>query len=82
MVRWSVLPQVLPNYVAFSLYAFELNVRASTVIGVVGAGGIGTLLFTQYRFFQWENVSVIIIELFVIVFLIELVSIRLRRRLV
>ena len=82
MVRWSVLPQVLPNYVAFSLYAFELNVRASTVIGVVGAGGIGTLLFTQYRFFQWENVSVIIIELFVIVFVIELISIRLRRRLV
>ncbi len=82
MVRWSVLPQVLPNYVAFSLYAFELNVRASTVIGVVGAGGIGTLLFTQYRFFQWSNVSVIVIELFFIVFVIELISIRLRRRLV
>ena len=81
-VRWAVLPQVLPSYVAFSLYAFELNVRASTVIGVVGAGGIGTLLFTQYRFFQWSNVSVIIIELFVIVLAIELVSIRLRRRLV
>ncbi len=82
MVRWSVLPQVLPNYVAFSLYAFELNVRASTVIGVVGAGGIGTLLFTQYRFFQWSNVSVIVVELFVIVLAIELISIRLRRRLV
>jgi phosphonate transport system permease protein len=81
-VRWSVLPQVLPNYVAFALYAFELNVRASTVIGVVGAGGIGTLLFTQYRFFEWSNVSVIVIELFVIVLAIELISIRLRRRLV
>jgi phosphonate transport system permease protein len=81
-VRWAVLPQVLPSYVAFSLYAFELNVRASTVIGVVGAGGIGTLLFTQYRFFQWSNVSVIVIELFVIVLAIELISIRLRRRLV
>jgi phosphonate transport system permease protein len=81
-VRWAVLPQVLPNYVAFSLYAFELNVRASTVIGVVGAGGIGTLLFTQYRFFAWSNVSVIIIELFVIVLAIELISNRLRRRLV
>lgn len=81
-VRWAVLPQVLPNYVAFSLYAFELNVRASTVLGYVGAGGIGFLLRTQYQFFQWSNVSVIIIELFVIVFAIELVSIRLRRRLV
>ena len=81
-VRWAVLPQVLPNYVAFSLYAFELNIRASTVIGIVGAGGIGNVLFTQYRFFNWSNVSVIIIELFVFVFLIELLSIRLRRRLV
>ena len=81
-VRWAVLPQVLPNYVAFSLYAFELNIRASTVIGIVGAGGIGNLLMTQYRFFAWSNVSVIIIELFVFVFFIELASIRLRRRLV
>lgn len=81
-VRWAVLPQVLPNYVAYSLYTFELNIRAATVIGIVGAGGIGRLLQTQYRFFAWENVSVIIIELFVLVFFIELVSIWLRRRLV
>jgi phosphonate transport system permease protein len=82
MVRWAVLPQVLPNYVAYSLYAFELNVRASTVLGIVGAGGIGFLLRTQYGFREWSNVSVIVICLFVVVFLIELVSIRLRRRLV
>ncbi|HSK94287.1 MAG TPA: phosphonate ABC transporter, permease protein PhnE [Candidatus Angelobacter sp.] len=81
-VRWAVLPQVLPNYVAYSLYTFELNIRASTVIGIVGAGGIGYLLSGQYRFFNWSNVSVIIIELFVFVFFIELVSIWLRRRLV
>jgi phosphonate transport system permease protein len=81
-VRWSVLPQVLPNYVAYSLYTFELNIRASTVIGIVGAGGIGNLLFTQYRFFNWSNVSVIVIELFVLVMVIEFVSIALRRRLV
>jgi phosphonate transport system permease protein len=82
LVRWAVFPQVLPAYVAFSLYTFELNIRSSTVIGIVGAGGIGNLLFTQYRFFDWDNVSVIIIELFVVVFLIEMLSIRLRRGLV
>ena len=81
-VRWSVLPQVLPNYVAYSLYTFELNIRASTVIGIVGAGGMGNLLFTQYRFFNWSNVSVIVIELFLLVMTIEFVSIWLRRRLV
>ncbi|HEX2193582.1 MAG TPA: phosphonate ABC transporter, permease protein PhnE [Candidatus Limnocylindria bacterium] len=81
-VRWAVLPQVLPNYVAYSLYTFELNIRASAVIGIVGAGGIGNQLFTQYRFFNWSNVSVIVVELFLFVFAIELLSIWLRRRLV
>ena len=81
-IRWAVLPQVLPNYVAYSLYTFELNIRASTVIGIVGAGGIGNLLVTQYRRFDWENLSVIIVELFVLVFIIEVISIALRRRLV
>ena len=56
MVRRAVLPQVLPNYVAFSLYIFELNIRASTVIGIVGAGGIGNLLNTQMKFFNFDNV--------------------------
>lgn len=81
-VRWAVLPQVLPNYVAYSLYTFELNIRASTVLGIVGAGGIGRTLLTEYKFFNWSNVSVIIVELFVLVFAIELISIALRRRLV
>jgi phosphonate transport system permease protein len=81
-VRWAVLPQVLPNYVAYALYMFELNIRASTVLGIVGAGGIGRALFAQYKLFNWSNVAVTIVELFVAVFLIEVVSIWLRRRLV
>jgi phosphonate transport system permease protein len=81
-VRWAVLPQVLPNYVAYSLYTFELNIRASTVLGIVGAGGIGRVLYAEYGRFNWANVSVIILELFVFVFFIEVVSIWLRRRLV
>lgn len=81
-IRWGVLPQVMPNYVAYSLYVFELNIRASTVLGIVGAGGIGRILYREYGFFHWSNVAVIIAELFVFVFIIELVSIWLRRRLV
>jgi phosphonate transport system permease protein len=81
-VRWAVLPQVLPNYIAYSLYTFELNIRASTVLGIVGAGGIGRELYAQYKLFNWSNVSVAIIELFLLVLVIELVSIALRRRLV
>lgn len=82
MMRTAIFPQVLPNYVAYALYVFELNVRASTVIGLVGAGGMGFLLQVQLSFFAYENVAVIIAELFAAVFLIELISIRLRRRLV
>ncbi len=80
--RWAVMPQILPNYVAYSLYTFELNIRASTVIGIVGAGGIGQLLNAQRAFFRYDNLAVIIVELFVFVFVIELVSIWVRRRLV
>lgn len=82
VVRWAVLPQVLPNYVAYSLYVFELNVRASAVLGIVGAGGIGNNINAARRFFQYDNLSVILIEIFVIVFVIEIISIWLRRRLV
>jgi phosphonate transport system permease protein len=81
-VRWAVLPQVLPNYVAYSLYTFELNIRASTVLGIVGAGGIGRTLLAQYKLFHWSNVSLIVVELFVFVLAIETVSIWLRRKLV
>ncbi len=81
-IRTGVFPQILPNYVAYSLYVFELNVRASTVIGIVGAGGIGNVLNAQMKFFAYERVGVVIVELFVLVFVIELISIQLRRRLV
>ncbi len=82
MVRTAAMPQVMPNFVAFALYTFELNIRASTVLGIVGAGGLGTTLNTQMRAFNFENVGLVVLELFVLVLLIELVSVSLRRRLV
>ncbi|NNC75906.1 MAG: phosphonate ABC transporter, permease protein PhnE [Acidimicrobiia bacterium] len=82
VIQYAALPQVLPNYVAYALYIFELNVRASVVIGIVGAGGIGRLLNEQRNFFQWDRVMAIVIVIFVTVILIEMVSILIRRRLV
>jgi phosphonate transport system permease protein len=81
-IRSSVLPQVLPNYVAYALYIFEINIRASVVIGLVGAGGIGRVLEAQRQFFRFDRVLAIVTVIFVIVFVIEQISVSLRRRLV
>jgi phosphonate transport system permease protein len=81
-VRSAVLPQVLPNYVAYGLYVFEINIRASVVLGLVGAGGIGQVLEAQRAFFRFDRVLAVVILIFVIVFVIEQISIALRRRLV
>ncbi len=81
-VRSSVLPQVLPNYVAYALYVFELNIRASAVIGLVGAGGIGRVLEAQRVFYQYDRIIAIVIVIVIIVFILERISVWLRGRLV
>ncbi len=81
-VRSSVMPQVLPNYVAYGLYIFELDIRASTVLGIVGAGGIGRLLEAQRAFFRFDRIMAVVIIIFIVVFAIEQVSVYVRRRLV
>jgi phosphonate transport system permease protein len=81
-IRTSVLPQVLPSYVSYGLYIFELNIRASAVLGLVGAGGIGRVIETQRGFFRFDRVLAIIIVIFIVVFVLERISMTLRRRLV
>lgn len=81
-VRNGVLPTVMPSYVAYSLYVFELNIRASIVLGLVGAGGIGRVVEAQRSFFRFDRILGILIIVFVVVFTIEQISTALRRRLV
>lgn len=80
-VRFAVLPQIVPQYASFALYAFELNVRASTVLGLVGAGGIGQTLRTQLDQFEYARVTVIVLSIFLAVLAIEQASTSVRRRL-
>ncbi len=80
--RWAVMPQILPNYLSYCLYIFELNIRASVVIGVAGGGGIGQVIQVQFSRFAYENVAAITVAIFVVVLLIDQLSQYLRRRFV
>lgn len=77
----AVLPQVLPQYVAYTLYILDRNVRMATVIGIVGAGGIGQELKGRYDMFNYGHVTTILIAIFATVFLLDQLSARIRRRL-
>jgi phosphonate transport system permease protein len=79
-VLYGVLPQVLPLWLSFTLYRFESNVRSASVVGMVGAGGIGVVLYEVIRGFQYAQTCAVLIILVVTVSLIDLASARLRRR--
>jgi len=81
MIQFGAMPQGLPHYVSYALYAFELNVRASMVLGLVGAGGIGMILKTQQANFEYERVTMIILAVLIAVLIIEEISEAIRRRL-
>ncbi|MER3386992.1 MAG: phosphonate ABC transporter, permease protein PhnE [Microcella pacifica] len=80
--RATALPQSWPLFANQWLYALELNVRISAILGIVGAGGIGRLLDERRAFYAYDDVAIIVLEILVVVVLIELVSTTLRRRLV
>lgn len=81
-LRWGVLPQSLPEIASFVLYRFEINIRASAVLGVIGAGGIGGVLSESLRFKEWGTAGLAIIIVVVVTMLIDAVSGWIRRRLV
>lgn len=80
IVRFGALPQVLPNLASYALLRFEINVRASSIIGFVGAGGIGQDLFVAIRKFYYTDVSAILVLIILTVALIDLVTERIRHR--
>lgn len=78
---WSIAPQVLVQIASYAFYALEVNVRASTVLGYVGAGGIGVILNSSLALFQYERVSIIILTILIVVAIVDSVSEAIRRRL-
>jgi phosphonate transport system permease protein len=80
-IVWGVLPQVAPLWTSFALYRFESNSRAATVLGLIGAGGIGQALFENLQAFEYRTVSTIAIIIVVAVTLIDMLSQAMRKRL-
>ena len=81
MVRFGALPQVMSVFASYSLLRFEINVRSGSVVGMVGAGGIGQDLFVAIRKFYYTDVSAILLMIILSVAIIDLVTERIRHRL-
>ena len=81
-VIYGVIPQVLPLWSSFSLYRFETLVRSATVLGIVGAGGIGFTFYESFRAFQYDRAAAVIIVVVVVVSVIDILSSQLRKRLI
>lgn len=80
--RYALLPQVLPVYVSQALYFFESNTRSATVLGLVGAGGIGFELISRWQVMRFDEVAYIILLILITVSLIDQISRRIRERLI
>jgi phosphonate transport system permease protein len=79
-IAYGVIPQVMPLWLSYSLYRFESNVRSASVVGMVGAGGIGVILFEVIRSFEYAQTCAVLLMLIVTVSLIDMVSSWLRQR--
>lgn len=80
VARWGLWTQASPELMSLALYRFEINVRTSAILGLIGVGGVGDLLtgYTQYR--QWDAVGVLIIVVIVVTMTIDAISGAIRRR--
>lgn len=80
VMRFAVLPQLMPQFIGYTLYVLDRNVRMATVVGLVGAGGIGQELKGRYDMYNYSHVGTILVAIFLTVFLLDQIAARLRRR--
>ena len=74
IISFAVIPQIIPSFIANNLYILDRNIRMATMLGIVGAGGIGYELQSSFRMFEYQKVSAIIIIIFVTIFVIDHLS--------
>lgn len=79
---FAVIPQILPSFLSLVLYRFELNLRSASILGLIGAGGIGTPLIFALQTRSWDRVGIILIGLVIMVAIVDLISGAIRKRIV
>lgn len=82
VIIYGVVPQVLPEFISLNLYRWEHNIRAATVLGLVGAGGIGFELITSMRLFKYPDTTSILLMILITVTLADTLSARLRKKVI
>ncbi|GAP00489.1 phosphonate ABC transporter, permease protein PhnE [Fructobacillus ficulneus] len=81
IIVYAVVPQVFNQFLSFFLYTLEINIRASTVLGYLGAGGIGLYLNTTLELFRYDRTSIVILAILAVVIVVDVISNQLRERL-
>jgi phosphonate transport system permease protein len=81
-ISYAVIPQIIPHYIAFIFYRWDINVRLSTIIGFVGGGGIGLILFRSTNLTQYRQASVMVIVIAIVVTVIDYASSRIRKQII
>jgi len=81
-LMFAVVPQILPAFISFVLYRFEINLRSASILGLIGAGGIGTPLIFALQGRTWDRVGIILIGIVIMVIIVDTLSGAIRKRLV
>ena len=81
-IRYGVLPQLGPDFISILVYRFDMNLREATVLGLVGAGGIGAPMIFALSAYHWHQVGAILIGLLILVFVVEIMSDKLRQKII
>jgi phosphonate transport system permease protein len=79
-IVYAVIPQIIPPYIAFTMYRWDINVRMSTIIGFVGGGGIGLLLNQQINLLRYRDAGVAVLAIAIVVSILDYASAKIRER--
>ena len=82
IIAFAIIPQVIPHFVTYNMYRFEVSIRAATVLGLVGAGGVGFHLISSIRLFDYRETAVVLIVIILLVVITDYLGALLRAKII